>query len=580
MRDINYFKRSSGQVIVLFALALVALVGILGAVVDIGYQRIQKQKIKLATDAAALAGAKELPNATTARTKALEYCVLNGFTDGQDGVVITTTVDPYGNNPNWFKVDIQKPVNFLFGGLFGMNDSGSASSNVTGNNSYSTRKMDVYSTAEYRTYAPLNITGGGVYGGTLAQMNSILQVKGTSTGFTDGNCVSSLYLADGRTLNPEYNPNGYNFTLYIPSSVATVYGTSQMLLEFYDPDCKTTSGTNVDDGSQNFTTTYTLYAPDQTPNNYNDDVQIAQATVGNTSATNERWISLTNSNSTNFSGNFLFNAATYGYGKYRVNVKTSSGSGTNGFSMRCGPSYTDIAYLSGALNINPNNSAQNEFTLYKPDGTYIDRNTLVAYTGTATQIHVKPKGNSNSNTFALNGTILPLTNSDTYDFIAGTSNMQVRLYQQGTGNGNWWLAVTGNNAEVSANVVVPFNPLNGSSISAVGKLPIRFTRNTVTTITLGDVAREAAGTKLYIKKYDTDIGSQYVTYRCSTLGQTWQGVLAGNGQYKTDEISLPANYNGGTWYADYAAGALDDSVWYMWYSGLTNGETGFVGLVE
>lgn len=569
MKGTKLLMKSDGQVVVMFAVALVALIGVLGVVVDMGYQRIQKQKVKLATDAAALAGAKELPNSSAALTKALEYCAANGFTNGENGVVITTQVDPYGTNPNWFKVSIVKPVNFLFGGMMGF----SPSRNLT---------LDVYSTAEYRTYAPMNITGGGVYGGTLSQMNSILQVKGTSTGFTDGNCISSKYLANGSSLNPDYNPDGFNFTLYLPSSVASIYGTSLMLLEFYDPDCKITNGTNVDDGSQNFTTTYTLYAPDQTPNNYSDDVMIAQGTVGNTSGTNEKWVRLINSNSTNFSGNFIFNAATYGYGKYRVNVKTSTGSGTNGFSMRCGPSVTDVGYLSGALNINPNNSAQSEFVLTKPDGSIIDRNTLVAYTGPATRIHVKPKGNSNSNTFAVNGTLFPVTNSDTYDFIAGTSNMMVRLYSTGSGMGQWWLGVTGNNSEIdtSANIVMPFNPLNGTAISAVGKLPIRFTRNTVTTITLGDVAIEAAGKKLSVKKFDTDINSQYVTYRCSSIAQSWQGVLAGNGAFKTDEISIPSTYTGGTWYADYAAGALDDSVWYLWYSGLTQGESGFVGLVE
>ena len=125
-----------------------------------------------------------------------------------------------------------------------------------------------------------------------------------------------------------------------------------------------------------------------------------------------------------------------------------------------------------------------------------------------------------------------------------------------------------------------FNPDNGTKITSDGRLPLRFNQAGDTTMMLGNVPASAAGSQLHIKKFDTDIGSTQIVYSCDTLAQTWPGVLAGNGEWNEDVIDVPADYTGGNWYATYYAGKRDCSLWSLWYEGMTEGESGFVTLVE
>ena len=55
-----------GQILAVVALALVALLGVAAFSIDVGYAYYAKRQLQSATDAAALAGAQDLPNATTA----------------------------------------------------------------------------------------------------------------------------------------------------------------------------------------------------------------------------------------------------------------------------------------------------------------------------------------------------------------------------------------------------------------------------------------------------------------------------------------------------------------------------------
>lgn len=125
-----------------------------------------------------------------------------------------------------------------------------------------------------------------------------------------------------------------------------------------------------------------------------------------------------------------------------------------------------------------------------------------------------------------------------------------------------------------------FNPDNGTKITTDGRLPVRFNKAGNIVMELGFVPAAAAGTNLHINKFDTDIGSTSIIYSCDTLTQTWDGVLAGNAEWKEDVIEVPSAYAGGTWYATYYAGNTDCSVWSMWYEGMESDEDGFVSLVE
>lgn len=146
-----------------------------------------------------------------------------------------------------------------------------------------------------------------------------------------------------------------------------------------------------------------------------------------------------------------------------------------------------------------------------------------------------------------------------------------------------------NGFQLRAGPVVPaggsFDPQNGSSITANGRVPMNFAGNGNAPFVLGDVPKEMAGKTFSIRKYDTDIGSQYVNYSYKTADGTivnWDtpGVLAGNGEFTTDTFTLPLDYSGGTWLADYQAGANDTSVWEMSFAAAIPGEPGPIRLVE
>lgn len=108
--------------------------------------------------------------------------------------------------------------------------------------------------------------------------------------------------------------------------------------------------------------------------------------------------------------------------------------------------------LDGLLNINPSNSSNNEFTLTRGDGSTFTRDDLANasalpadgtfYSGKATYIRVKPKGNGNQNTLTVNGTAYSLLNANAY-LITGT-DLQVRVYNDKVNNGKamgkWYLS--------------------------------------------------------------------------------------------------------------------------------------------
>jgi len=111
--------------------------------------------------------------------------------------------------------------------------------------------------------------------------------------------------------------------------------------------------------------------------------------------------------------------------------------------------------VSGDINLNPNNSPHNEFTVALPGGESFTRDDLhdkdlvlpangVFYTGAAESVWVKPKGNGNQNALSYNGESVTLENSKTY-LIAG-DQMQITVYNDhvhnnGRAMGHWWVRI-------------------------------------------------------------------------------------------------------------------------------------------
>jgi hypothetical protein len=110
-------RTQAGQATVLTVLFLVALVGMTGAVLDVGAWFRADRKLQANSDAAALAGAQELPeNTGAAATLAIEYADKNGGDVGLDDITFTTTVVPNDT----IVIDSEHSAPGVFTGMFGI----------------------------------------------------------------------------------------------------------------------------------------------------------------------------------------------------------------------------------------------------------------------------------------------------------------------------------------------------------------------------------------------------------------------------------------------------------------------------
>jgi Flp pilus assembly protein TadG len=85
-------KDHSGQALPIVALTLTALMGMGAMSIDVGHLFFSYRQLQSSTDAAALAGASALPNATTAASNAQTYGGNNGSLNDTDNLSSVTTV--------------------------------------------------------------------------------------------------------------------------------------------------------------------------------------------------------------------------------------------------------------------------------------------------------------------------------------------------------------------------------------------------------------------------------------------------------------------------------------------------------
>jgi Flp pilus assembly protein TadG len=170
----KHLKNESGQAMVLVALSLVVIMGFGAFTVDIGRGAMQQSELQNIADAAALAGAQDLPSSSIATNTAISYAGTNGLLATQnnvpklgDKIVVTT-------DSTKIQVVVTRNLEYTFAKVLGFeNKEVSARAVATksagglgpvfdyaifSGNKYPGTKMESFST---RLQNVLNVTGSG-----------------------------------------------------------------------------------------------------------------------------------------------------------------------------------------------------------------------------------------------------------------------------------------------------------------------------------------------------------------------------------------------------------------------------------
>ncbi len=277
-----------GQVLALFVLLSVVIIGAVAIVIDISWFWSNSLKVQRAADAAALAGAIHLPGApATAYSTARDEAAKNGYA-AIGGVVIDPAQD--GQNPRRLNVTISAPVNTFFARIFGM-------SQIT---------VTQTARAEYTLPVPMGSPQSyfGIYHLTSREKSGAWRTdlvkkasgaSGPSTlspqGFwaavitrggqrQNGDAYSPQNNGGGG--NPNYDPSGYGYTITFPA------GTKDGKVYLFDATfCAVghhTSGSYLGTGDHwigtggiPVTTDFILWNTRNTPFDTRDDVRVTDS---------------------------------------------------------------------------------------------------------------------------------------------------------------------------------------------------------------------------------------------------------------------------------------------------------------
>src|SRR5205807_260592 len=285
MRTAKFRREQRGQVLVIVAIMIVALLGFTGLVTDVAWYEVNLMRIQRAADAAALAGVVYLPtNVAGAQNAALQESSKNGFANGQNGVTVTAA--PEGLNNLILGVTVTAPVRSWFARLFG----------VTQFNARRNAKAEfvlpvpmgspqnyyginvVCRNSDVPPNCPLVASADGT--GNLSALGFFGGVEARGTERQNGDAYST-YFNGNPALNTGFDPNGY--TYIVEFAPGTVNGSVWL----YDPIfCATGLGTSsgrrlgagdnwFGNGGTGITTVYNLLDMNGTPYTLADDTLIA-----------------------------------------------------------------------------------------------------------------------------------------------------------------------------------------------------------------------------------------------------------------------------------------------------------------
>jgi hypothetical protein len=129
-----------GAMAVMTALLLPMLLGFMALALDVGYVLLQRNRMQVAADAAALlaAGARQHgQDINSAQALALTATQANGFTQGVDQTLVSVAIPPGGtgsfaNDTQYVRVTVTQPVHAWLAWIFGITRTTTAASAVGG----------------------------------------------------------------------------------------------------------------------------------------------------------------------------------------------------------------------------------------------------------------------------------------------------------------------------------------------------------------------------------------------------------------------------------------------------------------
>jgi hypothetical protein len=118
--DVRRPRSRQGQAFILYIFAIIVMVGVAALAVDVGRLCVLKTELQTACDAAALAAADCLPDATDAQSEARVLADMNYALSGFDsGPLSFTFTHPYKGDDNLVRVDLVAYGSFFFAPLIG-----------------------------------------------------------------------------------------------------------------------------------------------------------------------------------------------------------------------------------------------------------------------------------------------------------------------------------------------------------------------------------------------------------------------------------------------------------------------------
>jgi Flp pilus assembly protein TadG len=144
-------QSENGAVLVIAALLMVVLLGFAGLVTDYGYYLSEKHKLQSAAEAAALAGGLQLPDTSTAISKAIEYANYNYNSIGNTNI-------SFAKNDTRINVNLTTTVKTFFMSLYGFN---AIPLQLTVSAEIKTAGVFNYAIFSGSQVSDLTITGGG-----------------------------------------------------------------------------------------------------------------------------------------------------------------------------------------------------------------------------------------------------------------------------------------------------------------------------------------------------------------------------------------------------------------------------------